>query len=66
LKKFLTGLASAVALHGEATIIAKFDKAMSSGWKGWDFADSTPRGSPLFDKDDPRGVTAAMDAYLNS
>lgn len=65
LKKFLTQLSSAVALHGEASIIAKFDKAMSSGWKGWDFADSTPRGSPLF-PEDPRGNFNAAHQYLES
>lgn len=46
LKKFLSQISSAVALHGESAIIAKFDTAIASGWKGWNFADSAPRGSP--------------------
>lgn len=46
LKNFLGQVSNAVATHGEAAIIGRFQKAMSSGWKGWDFADSPPRGSP--------------------
>ena len=46
LKNFLGQVANAVSAHGEVAIVARFRKAMSANWKGWDFAESTPRGSP--------------------
>jgi hypothetical protein len=64
LRNFLSQVSGAVAAHGEAAIIARLRKAMASGWKGWDFADST-RGSPN-GADDPRGNFAAANQYLES
>jgi hypothetical protein len=46
LKNFLGQVSNAVASHGEAAIIARFRKAMAANYRGWDFADSPPRGSP--------------------
>ena len=44
LKAFYGHLAASVGQHGEAAIIDRMRKAMASGWKGWDHADT--RGSP--------------------
>lgn len=63
LKNFLGQISNAVAMHGEAMIIAKLQKAMASGWKGWDFADSAPRGSPSV-ADDPRNNKATLAMVL--
>jgi hypothetical protein len=63
LKAFYSHLSGSVAQHGEDVIISRIRKAMASGWKGWDHADS--RGSPGRPADDPRGTKAAMNAYLN-
>ena len=46
LRNFLSSLSGSVAVHGEAAIIAKLRRAMAQGWRGWDFADPPPRGSP--------------------
>jgi hypothetical protein len=63
LRNFFSHLANAVEERGERPVIDSLRKAMASGWKGWDHADS--RGSPGRTADDPRGTKAAMQAYLN-
>lgn len=65
LKNFLGQVSNAVAAHGEAAIISRFRKAMAANYRGWDFADSTPRGSPN-SADDPRGNFNAAQQYLES
>lgn len=65
LKNFLGQLSGAVAMHGESVVIAKLRKAMAANYQGWDFADSTPRGSPQ-SADDPRGNFTAAQQYLES
>lgn len=48
----------------------KLKTGTMKNWKAavrtWETNDTNSRGSPLFDNADPRGVSAAMDAYLNS
>lgn len=65
LKAFLAHLSAAVARHGEASVIARLEKAMASGWKGWDH-DSRGSPAPAAPADDPRGNFAAANRYLES